>query len=192
MERRETTSAVLSVGGRLPVLVLRRDDTDAATVCQHLRRSGRLDVMVVRPADLVRTPLRWPADPRSVPLGLVVLFRDRPATVKCAGQLVDHVGDIPVIGVVEHLGSTVADEPSVGSRRRQLVADLIGAGVEDVIGVDQLTTQVLEHAVVGAIDRRDRGLVHLHEPTRIDGDRTPVETSTGVLTDTLGGVSRVL
>jgi len=141
-----------------------------------------LDVAVVRPADLVRTPLRWPSDPRSVPLALVVLFRDRPATVSCARQLVVHAGDIPVIGVVEHLGTTIGDHPTDGSRRRQLVADIIGAGVEDVIGVDQLTTEVLEHVVVGAIDRRDRGTVHLGEATEID-----VIASAGApLADSLG------
>lgn len=177
MARRDTTSAVLAAGGRLPVLVLRRDETDAAVVCQHLRRSGRLDLAVVRPADLVRTPLRWPPDPRSVPLALVVLFRDRPATVSCARQLVEHIGDIPVIGVLEHVHGTTDD-----SRRHRLVADLIGVGVEDVIGVDQLSTEVLEHAVVGAIDRRDRGTVHLGEATGIDS----VAGQGVLLADTLG------
>lgn len=162
MGRRDTTSAVLAEGGRLPVLVLRRDETDAAVVCQHLRRSGRLDVAVVRPADLVRTPLRWPLDPRSVPLALVVLFRDRPGTLRCARRLVEHASDVPLIGVVEHQSGSIGDR-----RRGELVADLVGAGVEDVIGVDQLTTEVLEHAVVGAIDRRDRGLLHLGEAARV-------------------------
>ena len=86
MARRSTTSSILAAGGRLPVLVLRRDPTDSVLIEQHLERSNRLDVQVVRPADLVRTPLRWPADPRIVPLAVCVLFRDRPGSIAAASR----------------------------------------------------------------------------------------------------------
>lgn len=157
------------------MLVLRRDGTDAALLGRHIRSSSRLDLAVVRPDALVRTPLRWPPDPRSVPLALVVLFRDRPGTVPAAERLVRHVGDVPVIGVVEHDG-TVTDADGVDEQHRDLAAELIGVGVEDVIGIDQLSGPVLEQVVVAAIDRRDRGVLELAAATELSPDAVPSTT----------------
>ena len=160
MARRATTSAVLASGGRLPVLVLQRDQNDATAVRRHLDHSNRLDVSVVRPADLVRTPLRWPEDPRVVPLALCVLFRDRPGTVGAAERLVRHVGEVPVIGVLA--GSSPDD------RTAELAADLASVGVADVVDIGHLNAHVLEQIVVGAIDRSVPGVLHLSEPVALD------------------------
>ena len=121
MARHETTGARLAAGGRLPVLVLRRSGDDAELACEHLQHSQRLDVTVVRPADLVRTPLRWPSDARVVPLALCVVFHDRPTTAASARQLVDHVGEVPVIAVL--------DAPAEAERTAELAAELVEAGV---------------------------------------------------------------
>ena len=140
---------------------MRRDDHDAAVMTRHLRHSNRLDVSVVRPADLVRTPLRWPEDPRIVPLALCVLFRDRPSTIAAAERLVQHVGEVPVIGVL--------DVPYPDAETADMAADLVGAGVEDVVDVDHLTPLVLEQIVVAAIDRRVSGVLHLADSVPLTG-----------------------
>ncbi len=142
--------------------MLRRDEHDAAVMSRHLRHSNRLDVAIARPADLVRTPLRWPDDPRIVPLALCVLFRDRPGTVAAAEQLVHHVGDVPVIGVL--------DVPYPDAETADMAADLVGAGVEDVVDIDHLTPLVLEQIVVAAIDRRVAGFLHLAEAASLPTD----------------------
>lgn len=148
-------TAVLASGGKLPVLVLRRDEDDAVLVCEHLQRSNRLDVEVVRPADLVRTPLRWPQDPRIVPLAVCVLFRDRPRSGAAAEQLVAHVGDIPIVAVL--------DAPYPSERTAEMASELIEAGVVDVVDIDHLNAHVLEQIVVAAIDRTVKGVLHLGE-----------------------------
>lgn len=166
MARRATTSAVLASGGKLPVLALQREQSDAATLRRHLERSNRLDVSVVRPADIVRRPLRWPHDARVVPLALCVLFRDRPGTVASAERLVSHVGDVPVIAVLD-----VADR---ADRTAELAAELAATGVADVVDVDHLNGHVLEQIVVAAIDRAVPGVLQLGEPMTL---RTPVGLS---------------
>ena len=149
-------------------MVLRRDDDDAVLVCEHLQRSNRLDVEVVRPADLVRTPLRWPPDPRTVPLALCVLFRDRPRSNAAAEQLVAHVGDIPIVAVL--------DAPYPDERTAEVAAGLIDAGVADVVDIDHLNANVLEQIVVAAIDRTVQGVLHLSETmSLIERARTSVE-----------------
>ena len=164
MARRSTTSSILAAGGRLPVLVLRRDPTDSVLIEQHLERSNRLDVQVVRPADLVRTPLRWPADPRIVPLAVCVLFRDRPGSIAAASRLVEHLGDVPVVGVLD---APYPDEPTA-----EMAAELVTAGVADVIDIDHLSAHVLEQVLLGAIDRSVAGFharVVQHECDHLDG-----------------------
>ncbi len=156
MARRATTSAVLASGGKLPVLALQREQSDAPMLRRHLEQSNRLDVSVVRPADLVRTPLRWPQDARVVPLALCVLFRDRPGTVASAERLVSHVGDVPVVAVL--------DVPYADDRTAEMAALLAAAGVADVVDVDHLDGPVLEQIVVGAIDRAVPALLQLSEP----------------------------
>ncbi|HPU39927.1 MAG TPA: hypothetical protein PLS63_10160 [Microthrixaceae bacterium] len=157
-------TAVLASGGKLPVLVLRRDDDDAVLVCEHLQQSNRLDVEVVRPADLVRTPLRWPQDQRIVPLALCVLFRDRPRAGAAAEQLVAHVGDIPIVAVI--------DAPYPGERTAEMASELIAAGVTDVVDIDHLNAHVLEQIVVSAIDRSDQGVLQLNETMSL-AERSP-------------------
>lgn len=159
MARRSTTSPILAAGGRLPVLVLRRDPTDSVLIEQHLERSNRLDVQVVRPADLVRTPLRWPADPRIVPLAVCVLFRDRPGSIAAASRLVEHLGDVPVVGVLD---APYPDEPTA-----EMAAELVTAGVADVIDIDHLSAHVLEQVLLGAIDRSVAGVVHLGDSVSV-------------------------
>jgi hypothetical protein len=139
--------------------VLRRDETDASEMVRHLQHSNRLDVAVVRPAHLVRTPLRWPEDPRIAPLALCVLFRDRPGTLAAAERLVHHVGDVPVVGVL--------DVPYPDAETAELAAGLVDVGVEDVVDVEHLTPHVLEQIVLSAIDRRVAGVLDL-------GDAVPV------------------
>jgi hypothetical protein len=141
--------------------VLRREEHDAAIVTRHLRHSNRIDVSIVRPPDLVRTPLRWPDDPRIVPRALCVLFRDRASTVAAAERLVRHVGEVPVIGVL--------DVPYPEAQTADMAADLVGAGVEDVVDIDHLTPLVLEQIVVAAIDRRVNGVLHLGDALPLTG-----------------------
>lgn len=142
------------------MLVLRRDDSDSVLVCEHLQRSNRLDVEVVRPADMVRTPLRWPHDPRIAPLALCVLFRDRPRVGAAAEQLVAHVGDIPVVAVI--------DAPYPSERTAEMAAELVAAGVADVVDIDHLNAHVLEQIIVSAIDRTVQGVLHLNDSMSLE------------------------
>ena len=117
---------------------------------------------MVRPADLVRTPLRWPADPRIVPLAVCVLFRDRPGSIAAASRLVEHLGDVPVVGVLD---APYPDEPTA-----EMAAELVTAGVADVIDIDHLSAHVLEQVLLGAIDRSVAGVVHLGDSVSVLDD----------------------
>lgn len=173
MARHETTGARLAAGGRLPVLVLRRSGDDAELACEHLQHSQRLDVTVVRPADLVRTPLRWPSDARVVPLALCVVFHDRPTTAASARQLVDHVGEVPVIAVL--------DAPAEAERTAELAAELVDAGVGDVVVLENLTGPIMEQILLGAIDRGVRSVVDLGDALSVS-QTTAVPRKVGPLT----------
>lgn len=163
MARRHSssTSATLAAGRRLPVLALRRDGCDAALMRSLLGASTRIDLDVVRPDGLVRTPLRWPADARTVPLALCIVVRDRPGSVKAVEQLVRQVGEVPVVAVVDH--ETGDDDELPATDDHALSDALLSVGVEAAVLSDGLTAAVLEHVVIAAIDRRDRGVLHLDE-----------------------------
>ena len=163
MARRHSssTSAALASGRRLPVLALRRDGRDATLLQFLLGASTRIELDVVRPDGLVRTPLRWPADARTVPLALCVVVRDRPGSVKAVDQLVRQVGEVPVVAVVD---SAAGDDDEVPATEDHALVDmLLSVGVEAAVLSDGLTAAVLEHVVIAAIDRRDRGVLHLDE-----------------------------
>lgn len=146
------------------MLALRRDGADAALICSLLESSARIDTELIRPDGLLRTPLRWPADPRAVPLALCIVVHDRPCAVAAVRQLVHHVGDVAVVAVVD---DAVDDADDDGIGVGALTTALLAAGVDDVVGADGLTGPVLEQVVVAAIDRRDRGVLHLGEPSEI-------------------------
>ncbi|MBS1838497.1 MAG: hypothetical protein JST64_12465, partial [Actinobacteria bacterium] len=158
MARRDssTTAAVLSSGGRLPVLALRRDPRDGELLRSLLGTSGRVDLDVVGPDRLVRTPLRWPSDPRAVPLALCLVVRDRPGTVAAVERLTHHVGEIPVVAVVDGdcdldgAAEDVAERRSPGTR--DLLDELVAVGVDALVPGEDVTGPMLEQAVVAAID----------------------------------------
>ncbi len=183
MVRRQSssTAAVLASGEKLPVLVLRRTGDDATLLRTLLKPSMRIDMGTVGPEGLVRTPLRWPTDQRRMALALCVVVRDRPCTVEAVGQLVRQAGDVPVVAVVDDMSDASVPDGSVsrgsvphgsisrggasdGGERTAaggLIDGLLEIGAADAVSVIGLSSQMLEHVIISAIDRRDRGLLHL-------------------------------
>lgn len=173
MVRRQSssTAAVLASGEKLPVLVLRRTGDDATLLRTLLEPSMRIDMGTVGPEGLVRTPLRWPTDQRRMALALCVVVRDRPCTVEAVGQLVRQAGDVPVVAVVDDMSDASVPHGSVsrggasdgGGRTAAggLIDGLLEIGAADAVSVIGLSSQMLEHVIISAIDRRDRGLLHL-------------------------------
>lgn len=166
-----STSAVLASGGRLPVLALRRDGRDASILRSLLGSSNRIELGVVRPEGIVRTPLRWPADARAVPLALCVVVSERPAAVAAVERLVRHVGDVPVVAVVEAVVRSSSAAADAAGGWPEVFDALHSVGVDDVVALDGLTGPVLEQIVVGAIDRHDRGVLHLDDASDLLIDR---------------------
>ncbi len=178
MVRRQSssTAAVLASGEKLPVLVLRRTGRDATLLRTLLEPSMRIDLGAVGPEGLLRTPLRWPTDQRRMALALCVVVRDRPCTVEAVGQLVRQAGDVPVVAVVDDMSDASVPDDSVPddsvppgrvsdgreqTAPRGLIDGLLEIGAADAVSVAGLSSQMLEHVIISAIDRRDRGLLHL-------------------------------
>ena len=154
------------VGDRMPVLLLKRGGGDAARLRRHLATSSRVDLSVVGPDALLRTPLRWPADPRLQPVAVLTLLPERDGALAAAAQLARRLGEVPLV--------VVAD----GSR--DFAVALLEVGAEDVLEVAHLSGAALEQTLGDAVARRSGRVLQMADvERRVDLPRLTSEPPAG-------------
>ncbi len=136
----------------MPVLVLQRGGGDAARLRRHLRTSSCIETAVAGPDALLRSPLRWPADPRVHPVAMVALLPERDGAIASAEQIARRLGEVPLV--------VVAD----GTRDFALA--LLEVGVEDVLDAVHLSGAALEQTIGDAVHRRVGRILHVADVER--------------------------
>ena len=137
-ERRRPTARHGGVPRR--VVVLDRGVGDGRRLVEHLADSRTVDAVAVSPADLSARVVPWPGLRIEDVTAVLLMVQAHRGTGAATERIVELLGEVPLVVVAE-------DDDD-------LHAELLGAGVSEVVPLTALSRRSLERAVAAAAARR--------------------------------------